>query len=473
MAEEFSSMATEISWMSALELKRCIAAKEISPVDAVEASLQRLHAVEGELNAFVTLTEEVAREAARAAEDAIMNGGELGALHGLPVSVKDLIAMGGVRFTFGSRAMAEHVATADAPSVARLREAGACIVGKTTTSEFGCKAVGDSPLTGITCNPWNTHKTPGGSSAGAGASIAAGVTAFGLGTDGGGSVRIPGSLCGLFAIKPQFARIPAFPASATTTLAHIGPMSRTVRDSALLLSMTAGFDARDPFAVAGPVPDFLTACDKPVKGLRAAWSPTLGYAKPDREVVALCEEAVKALEAQGCEVELVETVIPEDPEDIWMTEFYPGVGGRLRAVLDSDPGLLDPAVAETLTRALQQSLADHYTKIFERYEFRERMRSFFEGYDLLLSPTLPVPPFDTGLNAPPQDPDADIVGWVRYNYPFNLTGTPAATVPAGFTEDGLPVGLQIVAGALNEEDVFAAAAAIEEARPWADRRPAL
>ncbi len=471
MAEELSWMADEICWMSALELKRCIAAKEISPVDAVEASLQRLHATEDKLNAFVTLTEDVAREAARAAEDAVMKGAELAALQGIPVSVKDLIAMDGVKFTFGSRAMAENVASVDAPSVARLREAGACIVGKTTTSEFGCKAVGDSPLTGITCNPWNLDKTPGGSSAGAGASIAAGVTAFGLGTDGGGSVRIPGSLCGLFAIKPQFARIPAFPTSATTTLAHVGPMSRTVRDSALLLSVVAGFDAHDPFAVAGPVPDFLAACDKPVKGLRAAWSPTLGYAKPEPEVVALCEEAVKALEAQGCEVELVETVIPEDPEDIWMSEFYPGVGGRLRAVLDSNPDLLDPAVARTLSEALRQSLADHYTKVFERYDFRERMRAFFEDYDLLLSPTLPVPPFDTGLNTPPQDPDADIVGWVRYNYPFNLTGTPAATVPAGFTGDGLPVGLQIVAGALNEEDVFAASAAIEEARPWADRRP--
>ena len=464
-------MADDIGWMSALELKRRIASKEISPVEAVEASLQRLHATEDKLNAFVTLTEELAREAARAAEAAVMKGNELGALAGVPLSVKDLITMEGVKCTFGSRTMADNVARADAPSVARLRAAGACIVGKTTTSEFGCKAVGDSPLTGITRNPWNLEKTPGASSAGAGASIAAGVTAFGLGTDGGGSVRIPGAFSGLFAIKPHFARIPVFPTSATTTLAHVGPMSRTVRDSALLLGVTAGFDARDPFAVAEPVPDFLAACDKPVKGLKAAWSPTLGYAKPDPEVVALCEEAVKALEAQGCEVELVETVIEKDPEDIWATGFYPGVGGRLRKVLENEPEMLDPAVAKRLSKALQQPLVDHCTDLFARYDFHERMRAFFEEYDLLLTPTLPVPPFDAGLNAPPQDPDADIVGWVRYTYPFNVTGTPAATVPAGFTKDGLPVGLQIVAGALNEADVFAASAAIEEARPWADRRP--
>jgi len=466
-------MADELAWMSAVELKRCITEKEVSPVEATQAALKRLHAVEDDLNAFVTLTENVALEAARTAEAEVMKGEEFGGLHGLPVSVKDLITMGGVKCTFGSRTMADNIAAADAPSVERLRAAGACIVGKTTTSEFGCKAVGDSPLTGITRNPWNLAKTPGGSSGGAAASIAAGVTPFGLGTDGGGSVRIPGSFAGLFAIKPQFARIPAFPASATTTLAHIGPMSRTVRDAALLLGAISGFDARDPFAVSGPVPDFLAACDRPVKGMRAAWSPTLGYANPDAEVVKLCEEAVKALEAQGCEVELIETVMENDPEDIWMAEFYAGVGGRLRDVLESDPGILDPAVAKALQTALQMPIADYYTKVFERYDFRERMRVFFEDYDLLLSPTLPVPAFDAGLDTPPQDPHADIVGWVRYNYPFNLTGTPAATVPAGFTQDGLPVGLQIVGKALREEDVFAASAAIEEARPWADRRPPL
>jgi len=466
-------MTEDLSFVTALDLKRRIAAREISPVDVVEAALRRLHEVEPVLNNFVTITEDVARQAAKDAEAAIMNGEELGLLHGLPVSVKDLITMGGVKCAFGSRSAADNIADADAPSVERLRTQGACILGKTTTSEFGCKPVGDSPLTGITRNPWNTDKTPGGSSCGAAASIAAGVTPFGLGTDGGGSVRIPAHFSGLFAIKAQFGRVPVYPTSATPTLAHVGPLARTVRDGALLLSAVAGYEPRDPFSVAEPLPDFLAACDQPVRGLRVAWSPTLGYAQPDAEVVSLCEEAVKALEDQGCEVELVEKIVDANPSDMWMAEFYAGVGTRLKAIIEKDPDMLDPAVVEVLSGALDQSLEEYYSKVFARYEFRERMRAFFERFDLLASPTLPVPAFDVALNVPPQIPDANIVSWVAYTYPFNLTGYPAASVPAGFTGDGLPVGLQIVGGPLQETRIFAAAAAIEAARPWADKHPKL
>ena len=464
-------MADDLTYMSALEMKERIAAKDISPVEVVEAAIKRLHEVEPKLNNFAALTEDVARKAAKDAEAAVMNGETLGLLHGLPVSVKDLITMGGVPCAFGSRSAEGNIAEADAPSVERLRRQGVCILGKTTTSEFGCKPVGDSPLTGITRNPWNTDKTPGGSSCGAAASIASGVSPFGLGTDGGGSVRIPAHFSGLFAIKAQFGRVPVYPTSATPTLAHVGPMARTVRDGALLLSAIAGYEPRDPFSVAEPLPDFLAACDRPVKGLRVAWSPTFGYAKPDAEVVSLCEATVKALEDQGCEVELVENVMDGNPSDMWMAEFYAGVGTRLKDTLESQPDILDPAVVEVLSGALDQSLEDYYTTVFERYEFREHMRSFFESYDLLVSPTLPVAAFDVGLNVPPQIPDANIISWVAYTYPFNLTGNPAASVPAGFTEEGLPVGLQVVGGPLQEEKVFSVAAAIEEARPWADKRP--
>lgn len=466
-------MSDDLSFTSALDLKKRIASKDISPVEVTRKAYERLHATEPQLNAFVTLTEEIAMDAARAAEKAVTDGEELGPLHGLPVSVKDLITMGGVKCSFGSRSMADNVAAEDAPSVRRLREHGACILGKTTTSEFGCKAVGDCPLTGVTRNPWNTDKTPGGSSAGAAASIAAGVTPFGLGTDGGGSVRIPGALTGLFAIKPHFARIPVYPVSATTTLAHVGPMSRTVRDAALLLMAIAGFDARDPYAIADHVPDFLSACEKPVKGMRIAWSPTYGYAKPDNDVLALCEAAAKAFEDLGCIVELVNDVTGGDPADVWAAEFYSGVATRLKDILDSDPELLDPAVAEVLTAARKRPLEDYYSKVFERYAFREKMRAFFEDYDLLLSPTLPVSSVDAGVNVAPGQDDADIITWVRYTYPFNLAGHPAATVPVGFADDGMPVGLQLVAGPLREADIFAAAAAFEGARPWADKRPSL
>ena len=464
---------SEFAYMTAIELKDRIASKEISPVELVEASLRRGEELEPTLNCFVTTTPDMALDAARKAERAVVRGDSLGLLHGLPVSVKDLITVGGVKCTFGSRAMAENVAAADAPSVERARAEGGCVVGKTTTSEFGCKAVGDSPLTGVTPNAWNLGKTPGGSSCGAATSVAAGITPFALGTDGGGSVRIPCSLSGLFGIKAQFARVPVHPVSATPTLAHVGPMARTVRDAALLLTAVAGHDRRDPFSVAGPVPDFLGACERPVGGMRLAWSPTLGYAQPTKEVLETVEDAVGVFESLGCTVDLVDDVVGEDPGRLWMAEFYAGVGTRLKGVLAGSPELLDPAVVEVLSGALDQEIGDYYAKVFERYDFRDKMRSFFEDYDLLLTPTLPVPAFDINLDVPPELPDRNIVSWVFYTYPFNLTGQPAASIPAGWTGDGLPVGMQLVSKTIGEEDIFRAAAAFETARPWADRKPDL
>ena len=464
-------MEKDLLYKSAVELRDLIAAKEISPVELLDRSLARLEEVEPKLNSFVTTTEDVAYAAARKAEKAILDNDAPGLLHGLPISVKDLIAMDGVRYTFGSRVSADNIAAVDAPAVERVRREGGVIIGKTTTSEFGCKAVGDSPLTGITRNPWDVSKTPGGSSAGAAASVASGVTPFALGTDGGGSVRIPGSLTGLFAVKAQFARVPVFPEAATPTLAHVGPMARTVRDAALLLTAVAGFDRRDPFAVAEPVPDFLAACDQPVKGMRIAWSPTLGYANPTSEVVGLCEQAVRTFEELGCEVELVEKVMESDPIDMWMSEFYAGVGTRLKTMFAGQTERLDPAVAEMLSGALDRTLEEYWTQVFNRYRFREEMRQFMERYDLLVSPVLPVPAFDVGLNVPPQMPDANVISWVRYTYPFNLTGQPGASLPVGLTGEGLPVGLQLISKTIRETDIFRVSAAFEAARPWIDKKP--
>ena len=464
-------MDTDLLCKSAVELRDLVIAKEISPVDLLDRSLARMEEVEPKLNAFVTITEDVARAAARRAEKAVLNGDPPGLLHGLPISVKDLIAMRDVRWTFGSRFAADNIAAMDAPAVERVRNEGAVIIGKTTTSEFGCKAVGDCPLNGVTRNPWDLSKTPGGSSAGAAASVAAGVTPFALGTDGGGSVRIPGSLAGLFTIKAQFARVPVFPDAAAPTLAHVGPMTRTVRDAALLLSAVAGFDRRDPFAVAEPVPDFLAACEQPVKGMKIAWSPTLGYADPVSEVVELCEQGVRILEELGCEVEIVDAVMEADPIDLWMAEFYASIGTRLRTMFGDRWDLLDPAVAEMLGGALDRTLEEYWTRVFERYRFREEMRRFMEGFDILVSPVLPVPAVDAGLDVPPGMPDANVISWVRYTYPFNLTGQPAASLPVGFTAEGHPVGLQLVAKTFRETDIFRVAAALEAARPWSDRTP--
>ncbi len=460
------------AYMTALELKGLLAAGTISPVELTEDTLRRQEALEPEINAFVTRTPEVALQAARAAEKAIA-AGEGGAIAGLPVSVKDLVAMAGVPWTFGSRPFADNVPDFDAPSVERIRQAGGCIVGKSTTSEFGCKAVCDSPLSGITRNPWNTAKTPGGSSGGAGASVAAGLTPFALGTDGGGSVRIPSALCGLFGIKAQFGRVPVFPVSAAPTLSHVGAMARTVRDAALLLGVMAGHDRRDAFGVAEPVPDFLAACDEGARGLRIAWSPTFGYAAPEPEVAALCEAAARRFEGLGCAVEPVEDALGADPLEMWMAEFYGGIGTKLKDLMAERPDELDPAVVATLGAGLDRSMVQFFDQVFARYAFREQMRQLFERYDLLLSPTLPCAAFDAGQDTPPGLGARNIVSWVYYTYPFNLTGQPAASIPAGFTAGGLPVGLQMVAGINRETDIFRAAAAFEAAAPWAARRPPL
>ena len=460
------------AYMTALELKRLLAAGSISPVELVEDTLTRQEALEPQINAFVTATPEEALSAARDQERALA-AGEAGGIAGLPLSVKDLVAMAGVPWTFGSRPFADNVPDFDAPSVERIREAGGCIVGKSATSEFGCKAVCDSPLSGITRNPWNLAKTPGGSSGGAGASVAAGLTPFALGTDGGGSVRIPAALCGLFGIKAQFGRVPVFPVSAAPTLSHVGALARTVRDAALLLGVMAGHDRRDAFGVAEPVPDFLAACDAGAGGLRIAWSPTFGYASPEPEVAALCEATARRFEALGCTVEPVEDALGADPLDMWMAEFYGGIGTRLKDLMAEKPEELDPSVVATLSAGLDRSMVEYFDQLFARYAFRERMRLFFERYDLLLSPTLPCAAFDVGRDTPPGQDARNIVSWVYYTYPFNLTGQPAASIPAGFSGAGLPVGLQMVAGINREVDILRAAAALEEAAPWAERRPPL
>ena len=460
------------AYMTALELKGLLAERSISPVELVEDTLSRQDALEPQINAFVNRTPEQALAAAREAECAIAVGEE-GAIAGLPVSVKDLVPVAGVPWTFGSRPFADNVVDFDAPSVERIRQAGGCIIGKSTTSEFGCKAVCDSPLSGITRNPWDLTKTSGGSSGGAGASVAAGLTPFALGTDGGGSVRIPSALCGLFGIKAQFGRVPIFPVSAAPTLAHVGSIARTVRDAALLLGVMAGHDRRDAFGVAEPTPDFLAACDAGVEGLRIAWSPTLGYAQPEPEVATLCEAAARRFEALGCTVELVEDALGDDPVELWMAEFYGGIGTKLKDLMAERPDELDPAVVATLSAGLDRSTVEFFTQVFARYDFREKMRQFFERYDLLLSPTLPCAAFDVGHDTPPELGARNIVSWVYYTYPFNLTGQPAASIPAGFTASGLPVGLQMVAGINREVDILRAAAAFEEAAPWADRRPPL
>lgn len=465
-------MSYDLTYMSARELYQAISLKELSPVEVAEHALKRLEKLEPKLNAFVTITADQALENARNVEKAILHGKSVGHLAGIPLSIKDLIDVRGVPTTCGSRVLADNIAQSDAPSTARARAAGATILGKTTTTEFGAKAGGgNSPLTGQTRNAWNLSKTPGGSSAGAATSVAAGITPFAISTDGGGSSRIPPSFCGVFGIKPQFGRVPIYPTGATPTLSHVGVISRSVRDSAFLLQNISGYDSRDPHSLHEKSPDMLAACDHDIKGLKVAWSPTLGYGRISPEVKKITEAAALKFEELGCEVDIVENILTDDPLEIFCAEFYAGAGVKMKPLLESSSDLLDPLVVETLKPALKQTIEDYYSNVFKRYQLREKFQKFFEKYDILLTPTTAIEAFDAGLESPPAYPDLDPLSWVFYTYPFNLIGNPAASLPCGFTESGLPVGLQIISAPYCESTLFAMASAYEAATDWKSKKP--
>ena len=459
-----------LAYLSAIDLADLIRRKQVSPVEVVEALLGRIELVNPRLNAYCTVTADAARTAARAAEAAVLRGDPLGPLCGVPFSVKDLVITRGVRTAFGSRIYEHHIPDEDAPVVERLCAAGAIMVGKTTTPEFGWKGATDSPLTGISRNPWDLTKTPGGSSGGAAAAVAAGLAPLAVGTDGGGSIRIPASFCGVFGLKPTCGLVPVYPTPNTGTLSHVGPMTRSVRDAALMLQVLAGPDDRDPLSFPATGIDFTGGLDDGIRGLRVAWSPTFGYAKVAPEVRVLAEAAARRFQDLGCQVEEVERVFA-DPDPIWAPLFYAGVAARLEPFLAEWRDRIDPGLLEVVEEGNRLSGVELIKASFARAAFYQEVRQFFQRYDLLLSPTLAVPPFAAGMERPPDYPAGSRLSWVAFTYPFNLTGHPAATVPCGFTADGLPIGLQIVGRRLQDGLVLRASAAFEAALPWAGRRP--
>lgn len=464
----------ELAWLPATELAALIRGREVSPVEVTEAVLERVDRLDPGLNAFCLVAHESARAAAREAEIAVTKGEPLGVLHGVPVSVKDVIFTRGLTTTGGSRMFAEAAPAEDAIAVARLRAAGAVILGKTNTSEFGHKAVTDNPLFGPTRNPWDRTRTPGGSSGGAAAAVAAGLGPIGLGTDGGGSVRIPASFCALYGIKPSQGLVPehaGFP--GWEHVSQTGPIARSVGDAALVLDAIAGGDDRDPESVPGGGQGFVEACDENVKGLHVAWSPDLGYGRVDPEVARLCEAAAAQFEGLGCHVEVVSPGWPS-PEEAFGTiitaQFYAAWGDRLPL---SEP-LMDRTLAKFVRRGEGITARQYLEARRWARSFRLEVLAFLARFDLLLTPTVAVLPFPLGrLPREVAGEPASVLGWMPFTYPFNLTGQPAASVPAGFTAAGLPVGLQIVGRRLADRTVLAASAAFEAACPWAGRRPPL
>src|SRR5436853_2104726 len=461
------------TWLSALEIADLVRRKAVKPLEVLDAILARLDAVNPALNAFCLVTADVARVAAREAEIAVMKGEPIGPLHGVPLSSKDGLPTPGLLATGGSRRLAAVVPEEAALASARLKAAGTVLLGKTNTSEFGHKAFNESLLFGVTRNPWDPTLTPGGSSGGGAAAVASGVGPIALGTDAGGSIRIPASFCGLYGFKPSFGRVPDRALfGGFERVNHVGPITRTVRDAAAVLDVVAGGDDRDRGSLPREVGSFLEACDGEVKGLHVAWTPDLGYAAVDPKVLAVCENAAGTFETLGCHVEVVIPVW-EIPEQLFSTmivaPFHAAWSDRLP---DAEPDM-DPSLVRFIRRGGAVTARDYLRAVTRVEDYWREAQTFLERFDVLLLPTVATLPFAAGAHPPREiaGQDVSVLGWMPFTYPFNLTGQPAASVPVGVTARGLPVGLQIVGRRHADRAVLAAAAAYEAACPWAERRP--
>jgi aspartyl-tRNA(Asn)/glutamyl-tRNA(Gln) amidotransferase subunit A len=458
---------SRVTEATAAEIAAAVRRREVTAVAVMRTFLDRIERLEPRFNTFATLTPEAALQQAHHVDKLIAGARDPGPLAGVPVSIKDLIAVRDVRQASGSKLLADHVAPQDAPSVERLRHAGACIVGKSTTSELGSKAVGDSPLTGITRNPWNRERTPGGSSSGAAAQVAARMVPVALGTDGGGSIRIPASFCGVFGIKARFGRVPVWPPSAAAPLAHVGPFTHSVRDAALVLSVIAGRDARDEGSLRLPVPDFAASLAQGVQGLRVGWCSTLGFGRVEADVLEACRAAAERLEAEGAQVRAIEPPLVRDPAPAWNRLFYGGIGQRLAelAPTAAQRELVNPALRQAVAEleAFGPPVEAELTAL--RQETSERIEAVFRTVDVLLTPTLPVTALPVGVDVPAGHEGRNAVDWSYFTYPLNLTGHPAASFPVGLDGTGLPVGLQIVGPLDGEAAILRVAAALERLRP--------
>jgi aspartyl-tRNA(Asn)/glutamyl-tRNA(Gln) amidotransferase subunit A len=464
--------STELGFTPATELARLIRTGALSPVELTRAVLERIERVNPAVNAFCTLTAEAALADARAAERAVTSGAALGPLHGVPFSIKDLNFTKGVRTMSGSFIFEHRVPDADAAFVPRLRQAGGIFLGKTTSPEFGWKALGDSPLTGITRNPWNPGMTTGGSSAGAAAAAAAGLGPLHQGSDGAGSIRIPSSFCGIYGLKPSYGRVPMWPVSNNDYSSHNGPMTRTVADAALMLTVMAGPDDRDRTSLEAAPADYVGLLRRDLKGLRVAWSPDLGGLRVDPDVAALTRKAASAFEDLGCVVEEVKPGFADTHEMIRVM-WSAHEAGNYAPYLPEWRARIDPGLVACIEDGLRVSLVDYIQMRDRKMAYWDSVRPLFETHTLLLTPSVSVAAFEVGrLNPAPWPQHAwDWFPWAGFSYPFNFTGQPAATVPAGFTANGMPVGLQIVGRRFDDLTVLQASAAFEAARPWAARRP--
>jgi aspartyl-tRNA(Asn)/glutamyl-tRNA(Gln) amidotransferase subunit A len=470
---------TGLAFTPAAELAGMIRNREISPVEVMSATLRRIEQSQSALNAFLTVAAEGAMEAAKEAEAMVMGGGRLGPLHGVPLAVKDLVPTADIRTTWGSLIFKDHVPTEDAVVIARLKRAGAIVVGKTTTPEFGQQCLTEAPLFGRTPNAWRADRSSGGSSGGSAVAVAAGLVPIAVATDGGGSTRIPAACNGVVGFKQGLGIVPQeYAPDGFGNISYITPMTRTVFDTALMLDAMAGPDSRDPLTIAPDKPDFITAAqtEGSLMGLRIGWRPRLGNIAVAREVLAACETALEALAGLGANIGEL-TAPLENPERAWfivngayrMAQF----GRHLKQYRD----IMCPTFVRQLDRIAGCSAAELYDAIFQRTRLYRQVQSWFDTCDIVAMPTLSrtAVPINQDFFGPIEIDGALVdnirAAWYPYTMPFNLTGNPAVTLPAGLDSNGLPLAIQLVAPLGADATLLRIAVAFERACPWTHRRP--
>ncbi|UKA61791.1 amidase [Arthrobacter sp. FW306-04-A] len=464
-------MIDALQWATATELLAAYRSREVSPVEATQAALDAIEAHDDDLNAFCLVEPESALESARASEARWLRNEPRGLADGVPTSIKDLMLTKGWPTLRGSLlTSAEGDWSEDAPAVARLRENGAVLFGKVTSPEFGWKGVTDSPRSGVTRNPWDLSRTSGGSSGGSAAAVAQGMGPWSVGTDGGGSIRIPAGFTGVVGFKPTYGTVPLYPVSPFGTLAHAGPITRTVEDAALMMDIISQPDARDWSAGPAPTTSFSHGLADGLRGRRVAFSPNLGYGSNDPDVEAAVRDAVQVLAELGAEVEEIDLGW-SDPVDAYHVLWFSGaakvVEGYGRGACDR----IDPLLAAALERHSGFTAGDFLDATAVRMKLGREMGLLHERYELLVTPTLPIPAFEAGSDVPAGSSSEDWTSWTPYTYPFNLTQQPAISIPCGFTAEGLPVGLQLVGPRHQDARVLSAAAAYQGAGRWHERRP--
>jgi aspartyl-tRNA(Asn)/glutamyl-tRNA(Gln) amidotransferase subunit A len=458
--------ATDLTQCTATDLLDLYRRRQASPVEAVGAVVDRIERLQPVLNCFALVAAEEALAAAAASAARWQVGEPIGSLDGVPVSIKDLILTRGWPTLRGSRTVdPDQPWEVDAPVTARLREAGAVLIGKTTTPEFGCKGETNSPLTGITRNPWDPAKTPGGSSGGTAAAVAAGLGPLSVGTDGAGSIRIPAAFCGNVGLKPSFGRVPAYPLSPFGTVSHTGPHTMSVTDAALMLNVMQRPDARDWTSLPPTDADHLAGIDGGIAGLRLAYSPTLGYAdNVDPEIAAAVDGAAATLAELGAIVEAVDPGF-SDPLEITTGLWFTGAWTLWNQLTAEQQAITDPDFAAEASLGAPMSSLDVQRLVLRRGELGSMMRQFMTRYDVLVTPSVAVPAFDARPAGQTRFDAAVMLGWTPFSYPFNLTQQPACTVPCGLTSGGLPIGVQFVGPMFADSLVLRAARAFERTRP--------